>query len=117
MRIGGVEKLSFFELAILKFFQKKEKKIASFLFKVITNQWVPRNQGWDEILMIILIFSKKIGVYKIMRNTVSKNKIENEFNPRPQVPNTPLNSFKVWPRFGPGLAQVWHRFGPGLAQV
>ena len=112
-----VEKLSFFELAILKFFQKKEKKIASFLFKVITNQWVPRNQGWDEILMIILIFSKKIGVYKIMRNTVSKNKIENEFNPRPQVPNTPLNSFKVWPRFGPGLAQVWHRFGPGLAQV
>ena len=27
-------------------------------------------QGWDEILMITLIFSKKLWVYKIMRNTV-----------------------------------------------
>jgi hypothetical protein len=27
-------------------------------------------QGWYEILMINLIFSKKLGVYKIMRNTV-----------------------------------------------
>ena len=27
-------------------------------------------QGWDKILMIILISSKKLGVYKIMRNTV-----------------------------------------------
>ena len=35
-------------------------------------------QEWDEILMIILIFSKKLGqgpqlgVYKIMRNTVCR---------------------------------------------
>ena len=28
-------------------------------------------QGWDEILMITLISSKNIGVYKIMRNTVT----------------------------------------------
>ena len=27
-------------------------------------------QGWDKILMIIRIFSKKLGVNKIMRNTV-----------------------------------------------
>ena len=27
-------------------------------------------QGRDEILMITLIFSKKLGVYKIMRSTV-----------------------------------------------
>ena len=29
-----------------------------------------RYQGWDEILMILLISSKKLGVYKIMRDTV-----------------------------------------------
>ena len=27
-------------------------------------------QGWDKILMITLISSKKLGVYEIMRNTV-----------------------------------------------
>ena len=27
-------------------------------------------QGWNKILMIKLIFSKKLWVYKIMRNTV-----------------------------------------------
>jgi hypothetical protein len=27
-------------------------------------------QGWDEILMITLISSKKLGGYKIMRHTV-----------------------------------------------
>ena len=30
-------------------------------------------QGWDKILMITLISGKKIGVYKIMRNTVYVN--------------------------------------------
>jgi hypothetical protein len=29
-----------------------------------------KNAGWDEILMIILISSKKLGGYKIMRNSV-----------------------------------------------
>ena len=52
----------------------KEKKIciffsnnflfASSLFKSI------KYQGWDEILLITLISNKKLGVYKIMRNTV-----------------------------------------------
>ena len=27
-------------------------------------------QGWEEILIITLISSKKLGVYKILRNTV-----------------------------------------------
>ena len=35
-------------------------------------------QGWDEILMITLISSKKLGVYKIMRNTVCITKIMQE---------------------------------------
>jgi hypothetical protein len=34
-----VEKLSFFESAILIFFSKKINIFASFLFKSITNQW------------------------------------------------------------------------------
>ena len=28
--------------------------------------------GWDKILMITLILSKKLGGYKIMRNTVAE---------------------------------------------
>ena len=45
-----VEKLSFFESAILNFFsQKKKKNFASFLFILITNQWVPRmGQNFDN---------------------------------------------------------------------
>ena len=36
-------------------------------------------QGWDEILMITLISSKKLRGYKIMRNTVfGKFKIFND---------------------------------------
>ena len=31
-----------------------------------------RYQGWDEILMITLIFSKKLEVSKLMKNTVKK---------------------------------------------
>ena len=34
-------------------------------------------QGWDEILMITLIFSKKLGGYKIMRNTVLEIEVNN----------------------------------------
>ena len=34
-------------------------------------------QGWDEILMITLISRKKLGVYKIMRNTVY-SRVQNE---------------------------------------
>ena len=30
----------------------------------------PEYQGWDKILMITLISNKKLGGYKIMRNTV-----------------------------------------------
>jgi hypothetical protein len=64
-----VEKLSFFESAILIFFfQKKKKKLPhSYLNKSQFNGY----QEWDKILMITLISSKKLGVYKIMRNTVS----------------------------------------------
>ena len=35
------------------------------------NSQINDYQGWDEILMITLISNKKLGIYKIMRNTVS----------------------------------------------
>jgi hypothetical protein len=59
--LGVVEKLSFFESAILNFF--------CFVF-ILNSSQINGYQGWEEILMITLISSKKIGVYKIMRNTV-----------------------------------------------
>ena len=46
-----------------------------------------------------------------------KNKIENEFNPRPQVQIHPWIHSSVWAEFGPGLGQGWARFGPVLGQV
>jgi hypothetical protein len=61
--LGLVEKLSFFDF----FFQRK-MFFASFLFELIK---INGYQGWDEILMITLISSKKLGGYKDMRNTVS----------------------------------------------
>ena len=42
-----------------------------FLLHLYSNQsQVMGYRGWDEILMISLISSRKLGVYKIMRNTV-----------------------------------------------
>ena len=41
-------------------------KNVAFLNKLVINGY----QGWDEILMITPISSKKLEVYKIMRNTV-----------------------------------------------
>jgi hypothetical protein len=49
-----VEKLSFFESAILNFYFQKKKKY----------------QGWDEILMITLISSKKLVGDRNKNNTV-----------------------------------------------
>ena len=48
-------------------------------------------QGWDEILMITLISSKNIGVYKIMRNTV--------FNVRRFVYNSSYLKYALWHAF------------------
>ena len=59
--LGVVEKLSLFESAILNFF---------LLHSYLNSSQIKGYQGWDEIWMITLISSKKIGVYKIMRNTV-----------------------------------------------
>ena len=55
--IGGVENLSFFEMAILIFFVSNWSRFMGY-------------QGPEIILMITLISSKKLEVYKIMRNTV-----------------------------------------------
>jgi hypothetical protein len=38
-----------------------------------------KNVGWDEILMIILISSKKLGGYKIMRNTVYGDQVDKKW--------------------------------------
>ena len=48
--LGVAEKLSFFESAILNFiFSKKKFFFASFLFKFIKNQWVPRmGRNFDD---------------------------------------------------------------------
>ena len=47
-----------------------QKKIFFLLHSYLNQSQFKWSQGWDEILMITLISSKKIGVYKIMRNTV-----------------------------------------------
>jgi hypothetical protein len=65
--LGVVEKLSFFESAILKTISQKKKNL---LHSYLNSSQINGYQGWDEILMITLISSKKIGVYKI--NTVAK---------------------------------------------
>ena len=54
--------MRFFESDILNFFL-----LHSYLNKSQINGY----QGFFEILMITLISSKKLGVYKIMRNTVT----------------------------------------------
>jgi hypothetical protein len=62
-RIGGVENLSFFESANLIFFK------CFFLLYPYSNQLQLLGfRGWDKILMITLISSKKLGGYKIMKN-------------------------------------------------
>ena len=48
--------------------EKLDNFFASSLFKSVTIY--VRYQGWDEILMITLISSKKLGVCNNMRNTV-----------------------------------------------
>jgi hypothetical protein len=65
--LGVVEKLSFFESSILNFFFQRNFFFAHSYLKL---SQINGYQGWDEILMIILISSKKLGGYKIMRNTV-----------------------------------------------
>ena len=60
LRIGRVENLSYFELAILIFLLHPYSNQSQFM----------GYQGWDKILMITLVSSKKLEVYKIIRNTV-----------------------------------------------
>ena len=65
---GGIWKTQFFfESAILNFFFKKKKNLL--LHSYSNSSQINGYQEWDEILMITLISSKNIGVYKIMRNT------------------------------------------------
>ena len=69
---------------------------------------------------ITLISSKKIGVYKIMRNTVSKNKIENEFNPRPRDKTLLKKDHKipqVYPKYTPSTPQAHPKYNPSTPQV
>ena len=65
-----VKKLFFFELAIWNFFL-----LHSYLNKSQINGY----QEWDEILMITLISSEKLGVYKLMRNTVEFGCLDFQF--------------------------------------
>jgi hypothetical protein len=70
LRIGGFEKLSFFESAILDFFFKK----IFFLLHPHENQSkFLRQQGWVEILMITLVSSPKQHLRKHMQHSVSRS--------------------------------------------
>ena len=62
--LGVVEKLVFFESAILEF---KKKMLHSYLNQSQIN-------GWDTIFMITMISRKIRGGYRIMKHTVLSNK-------------------------------------------
>ena len=63
-----VEKLSFFESAILNFFFRKKNFIL--LHSYLNKSQINGYQGFFEILMITLISSKNLEGYKIMKHTV-----------------------------------------------
>ena len=77
LRIGGFEKLSFFESAILDlFFQQR-------IFLLHPHEYQSKvlgYQGWDEILMIILVSSQKSPTPNI-----SAASVQFEINQRIQV--------------------------------
>ena len=69
LRIGDFEKLSFFESAILDFFFQKKQQL--FLLHLHENQ--PKllgYQGWVEILMITLVYSKRVSVRNNLLHSV-----------------------------------------------
>ena len=67
LRIGDFEKLSFFESAILEFFSKKKL----FLLNPHENQSkLLGYQGWVEILMITLVYSKRVSVRNNLLHSV-----------------------------------------------
>ena len=60
LRIGDFEKLSFFESAILDYFLSKKKEI---LLHPHENQSkLLGYQGWVKILMIALVYSKRVSL-------------------------------------------------------
>ena len=67
----GSWKTQFFWVGHFDFFFQKKKMLHSYSNSSQINGY----QAWDEILMITLISSKKIGVYKIMRNTVHETRV------------------------------------------
>ena len=58
LRIGNFEKLSFFESAIFA-----------------SSSWILGYQGWVEILMITLVYSKNISVHNILLHSVVSAKL------------------------------------------
>ena len=60
------------------FFERKNSKWPTQKKNILLHSYLNQSQingyqGWDEILMITLISNKKLGGYKIMRNTVDIN--------------------------------------------
>ena len=65
LRIGRVEKLSFFESAILDY-----GWFFSCFIPIKISLKLTGYHGWDLIFMIIMISRKKLGGYRVMNNTV-----------------------------------------------
>ena len=69
LRIGGIENLSFFQSAIVDFFFPKKK---IFLLHSHENQSkCLEQQGWFEILMIIMDSSKRVRLHNNLLHSVS----------------------------------------------
>jgi hypothetical protein len=68
LRIGEFEKLSFFGSAILIFFFQKKKK--NWLHSHENQSKLLGYQGWVEILMITLVYSKRVSVRNNLLHSV-----------------------------------------------